>query len=461
MLHAQNSEGKYGFKKGRMTIELPRNMRLSALDSFIDQYDLEELQLRNLLKTGETDALRNLGWQLERNNAAGILLSKIMAPFSGWGKADERMRFTEHRPTFAERFPAVNNGLLYGYNRFRNKQPFAVLPDSTVRFFLRGHQNNRQVQLAGSFNDWDPDALSMQRTDSGWIADVKLAPGKYWYKFIADGNWMVDNDNLVKENDGEGNINSIYFRPNTTIRGTGFPTAKNIYVAGSFNNWRNGELELQPAPGGRQLSFYLAPGTHTYKLAVDGQLLPDPTNSSRLPDGKDGYNSVVALGKPRTFVLEGFATAKKVVLTGSFNAWRSFDLPMRKTAKGWELSYVLGPGNYTYRYLVDGQPIADPANPPHQQDTPSLLVVDPNHVFRLKGYAGAKQVYLAGDLNKWNETSLPMEKDGEDWVLPMHLWVGKHRYKFIVDGKWILDPANKLWENNEHDTGNSILWVGK
>ncbi|WP_178371838.1 hypothetical protein [Cnuella takakiae] len=444
-----------------MTIELPRNMRPSALDSFISQYNLEELQLRSLIRSGETEALRQLGWQLERNNAAGILLSKIMAPFRGWGKADERIRFTEHQPTFAERFPAVNNGLLYGYNRFRNKQPFAVLPDSSVRFFFRGHQNSRQVKLAGSFNDWDPDALSMVRTDSGWIADVKLAPGKYWYKFIADGHWMVDNDNLVKENDGEGNTNSIYFRPNTTIQVKDFAGAKNIFVAGSFNNWRNGELELQPATAGRQLSFYLAAGTHTYKLVVDGQMLTDPANPNRLPDGKDGYNSVVALGKPRTFVLEGFAAAQKVVLTGSFNAWRNFELPMRKTARGWEISYVLGPGNYTYRFEVDGKAIADPANPPHQQDAPSLLVIDPNHTFRLKGYAGAQQVYLAGDVNKWNSNSLPMQKDGEDWVLPMHLWVGKHRYKFIVDGKWILDPANKLWENNEFDTGNSILWVGK
>jgi hypothetical protein len=34
-------------------------------------------------------------------------------------------------------------------------------------------------------------------------------------------------------------------------------------------------------------------------------------------------------------------------------------------------------------------------------------------------------------------------------------------YKFIVDGKWILDPGNKLWEQNAENTGNSILWIDK
>ena len=55
--------------------------------------------------------------------------------------------------------------------------------------------------LAGTFNNWMPEALAMKKTDSGWIALVNLEPGKHWYKFIIDGNWDIDNDNLLKEND--------------------------------------------------------------------------------------------------------------------------------------------------------------------------------------------------------------------------------------------------------------------
>ena len=58
----------------------------------------------------------------------------------------------------------------------------------------------------------------MRKADDGWIADVKLAPGKYWYKFIIDGNWDIDRDNKLVENDGKGNDNSVYYKPNYVFR---------------------------------------------------------------------------------------------------------------------------------------------------------------------------------------------------------------------------------------------------
>jgi hypothetical protein len=98
-------------------------------------------------------------------------------------------------------------------NRFRDKVSFRE-KDSMVQFFLRNNSRASRVILSGSFNNWSEDGLTMKRTDSGWMASVKLAPGKWWYKFIVDGNWIVDNDNLLRENDGEGNINSVYFKTN-------------------------------------------------------------------------------------------------------------------------------------------------------------------------------------------------------------------------------------------------------
>ena len=52
-----------------------------------------------------------------------------------------------------------------------------------------------------------------------------------------------------------------------------------------------------------------------------------------------------------------------------------------------------------------------------------------------------------------------MKREGNNWMLPLHLSIGKHLYKFVIDGQWIKDPANELWEQNEFGTGNSILWV--
>jgi hypothetical protein len=52
-----------------------------------------------------------------------------------------------------------------------------------------------------------------------------------------------------------------------------------------------------------------------------------------------------------------------------------------------------------------------------------------------------------------------MTKQGGKWIFPISLKPGKYTYKFIVDGAWILDPVNKLYEKNEYDTDNSVLWI--
>jgi len=52
-----------------------------------------------------------------------------------------------------------------------------------------------------------------------------------------------------------------------------------------------------------------------------------------------------------------------------------------------------------------------------------------------------------------------LKRTADGWELTLHLDKGKHLYKLVVDGKWILDPGNATWEQNEYETGNSVLWV--
>ena len=53
----------------------------------------------------------------------------------------------------------------------------------------------------------------------------------------------------------------------------------------------------------------------------------------------------------------------------------------------------------------------------------------------------AQSVYLMGDFNDWNPTSLPMERrlDGW-WFLQVHVTHGHHQYQFLIDGTPALDP---------------------
>ena len=63
-----------------------------------------------------------------------------------------------------------------------------------------------------------------------------------------------------------------------------------------------------------------------------------------------------------TFALEN-AEAKEVFLTGDFNDWRPEKHPMRKDKSGkWKKQVMLTPGNYEYKFLVDGQWKEDPRN---------------------------------------------------------------------------------------------------
>ncbi|HEX8316190.1 MAG TPA: glycogen-binding domain-containing protein [Flavisolibacter sp.] len=448
----------YSIKNGRMYIELTKDIRPSELDSFIYQFELGELDLKTFLRTNRPDSLAKLGWKVEVNNEMGVIISKGFEPFDVFKNPADKIIFPHNTQPL---FPATNNGVVFGVNRFRNKSPF-VMQDSVVRFFLRNYKNARQVVLAGSFNNWVPDQLFMQQTDSGWIYHVKLGAGKYWYKFVIDGDWVPDKDNLVSENDGLGNINSVFYKPNTLFLLPGFSDAKKVFLAGSFNNWEPKELVMRKTATGWDLPLYLARGTHTYKFVIDGRWMTDQNNKEQLPDGHGEYNSVLRIGKPHLFRLKGFENARQINLAGSFNRWKEDELFMIKTADGWELPYTLGPGNHEYKFRVDGKWMSDPDNPMNSAHSGnSYLIIEPNYTFRLKGFKDAKKVFLAGDFNQWDPKAYALKKQGDEWIFPVQLSAGKHLYKYIVDDKWIIDPDNKLWEQNEFGTGNSILWIEK
>ena len=50
-----------------------------------------------------------------------------------------------------------------------------------------------QVSLAGDFNNWDTKAAPMQKGPDGiWRLSLPLTPGRYEYRFYADGVWQDD-----------------------------------------------------------------------------------------------------------------------------------------------------------------------------------------------------------------------------------------------------------------------------
>jgi hypothetical protein len=82
-----------------------------------------------------------------------------------------------------------------------------------------------------------------------------------------------------------------------------------------------------------------------------------------------------------------------------------------------------------------------------------------NTTFRLKGHADASLVALAGSFNQWNESQLLFGREGGEWVCRVDLDPGWYSYKFIVDGNWILDPANPETEEDAAGNLNSLVRV--
>lgn len=449
--YAQVTIKSYSVKNGKMFIAVSKNINQDSLKNFIVQYELSDLDLNTFLKTGLADSLNKLGWRVDVDNREVFIISKPLFSLDNVNDPGDKIIFTHKENLDVFHGNPVN----FGFNRFKNKPAFADI-DSVTRFFLRGNTNAGEVYLAGTFNNWKPDALKMIKTDSGWITDVKLGAGKHWYKFIIDGSWKTDKDNNNVENDGMGNDNSVYYKTNHVFKLPGYANARKVFVAGNFNGWREKELLMQRSASGWELPVYLANGTYTYRFIADGDWFADPANADKLPNEFNDFNSVIRIGKPSVFKLNGFTDAQKVVLLGSFNNWKDDELFMYKTATGWELPYTVGAGNYEYKMKIDGKYTENAVTRGN-----NILIIEPNFTFRLKGFENAKKVILAGEFNNWSPNSFVMQRVGDEWIFEVHLDPGKHLYKFVVDGEWILDPANQLWEQNEHNTGNSVLWFEK
>jgi len=55
------------------------------------------------------------------------------------------------------------------------------------------HPTATTVCVAGTFNNWQPEAKALHPTGDGhWLKETVLAPGTYEYCLVVDGHWMPD-----------------------------------------------------------------------------------------------------------------------------------------------------------------------------------------------------------------------------------------------------------------------------
>lgn len=185
------------------------------------------------------------------------------------------------------------------------------------------------------------------------------------------------------------------------------PAARQVNVAGEFNNWlgtaNGGRLDPNIDPmkdldddGIWELTLPLPPGRYQYKFVIDQvDWQEDPSNPETTDDNYGGLNSILvvpanvgyeydesyisySLGTgarsrrelPYTFTLTGHADAGEVYVTGDFAEWDPQAHPMERGDDGvWRTTLELQEGQYVYKYVVDGEWIADPDNPETVDDS--------------------------------------------------------------------------------------------
>ena len=76
--------------------------------------------------------------------------------------------------------------------------------------YVSDNPSIRQVQVAGSFNSWDPSTTPMRRQDGVWSTILVLPPGSYEYMFVVDGaQWLTDPLAVQTRDDGFGGANAV------------------------------------------------------------------------------------------------------------------------------------------------------------------------------------------------------------------------------------------------------------
>jgi len=95
------------------------------------------------------------------------------------------------------------------YPREEIKKSFELDIDEVS--FAMESSTAKDIYVAGDFNDWKiNDESRLARGENGyWEKRLRLPHGRYRYKFIVDGEWMVDSKNQAREINAFGSFDSV------------------------------------------------------------------------------------------------------------------------------------------------------------------------------------------------------------------------------------------------------------
>ena len=253
-----------------------------------------------------------------------------------------------------------------------------------------------------------------------------------------------------------------------------------VVVAGEFNNWslkkwRMVKLNENNYELRKKIEDFTDEFSWEFKFVINNYYWAEPSRdavniSKATKNGKNlnVYNlnfttAYVDENGNATFNLKGFKDADKVILSGTFNRWTEDYFKMIPTNDGWKLTLQLKPGEYEYKFIVDGDWMEDPTNNLKNRNEfdgyNSVIKIYKWVTFHLNTNLNAKKVILTGSFNNWDENNYKMNRTKNGWKYTLKLYGGKYHYKFIVDDNWITDPDNTVKEFDYDGNINSVCIV--
>lgn len=245
------------------------------------------------------------------------------------------------------------------------------------------------VAVTGTFNNWNKKGWKMVKRDEFTFELRKRIPDfndafPMDFRYIINGRYIADPSGAITDPKQfhDDFLEDIYKVDLSVIRISdegnvrfflkGYAQAREVILAGSFNGWKEPwneqAIRMNRVDDGWEIKADLPPGRYEYKFIVDGEWMHDPASKDNVVNEHQTLNSVLYVTQSVVFRLAGYPDAKNVILAGSFNDWNEKKHRMAWDGTQWITTLPLYGGKHTYKFIVDGVWITDPANPVIEDD---------------------------------------------------------------------------------------------
>jgi len=294
--YGQSNGAHYYFDGNEVVFEFSRQAYFDAsANNKPDALIFKDLEILEILVLEKENPEKRKGWMMTRINNDTYQLRKNILEFGT--RFSGQHKFLINKKYWLTPIDAQDTYLCPDdiVDQVYNESPYKDLQKETgnVTFSLPGHPFARNVILSGSFNGWNEDKPKMKKKENHWEITLNLPLGRYEYKFIIDGNWTHDENNVQTVKNEHGTLNSVIDLRNLhqiTLRG--FDNAKTVKISGTFNGWSRDVFMIR-SDHEWIFNLDLSPGKYFYKFVVDGNWITDPLNPYTERDFMGNTNSVI------------------------------------------------------------------------------------------------------------------------------------------------------------------------